>query len=100
MADGKPTRVPLIDCTACQGTGLGKGHSDQRDCGRCGGEGCYPAWLVIEGSLGNHVVPLDDLKEHDVDGACWCHPTDDEGVLVHHSMDGREKIETGERLAS
>lgn len=49
-----------------------------------------------------HVVPLGDLREHKVD-ACWCHPTpapEDEDVLWHHSMDGREAFESGERLPS
>jgi hypothetical protein len=31
---------------------------------------------------------------------CWCRPEDDDGVIVHNSMDGREKYETGERKAS
>ena len=44
-----------------------------------------------------HVVPIDDLREHDLDMSCWCHPVDDEGVIVHNSMDGREDYETGRR---
>ena len=50
-----------------------------------------------------HVIPLDDLREHDCNPDCWCHPTpDDEDpqVWVHHSMDGREAFETGERKPS
>ena len=50
-----------------------------------------------------HVYPLHDLREHDTDGGCWCHPTEDEdtpGLFLHHSMDGREQFETGERLMS
>jgi hypothetical protein len=47
-----------------------------------------------------HVVPVDDLVEHDTDGdGCLCGPRTepverDDGsygwVLVHHSLDGRE----------
>lgn len=49
-----------------------------------------------------HVVPLMDLREHitDSDKPCWCHPREDEGVIVHNSMDGREAFETGERKPS
>jgi hypothetical protein len=47
-----------------------------------------------------HVVPINDLREHNTDSdfICWCHPTEnDDGVIVHNSMDGREKYESGER---
>lgn len=44
-----------------------------------------------------HVCPLNDLRLHVIDDSCWCGPTDDEGVLVHHSMDRREEYETGRR---
>jgi hypothetical protein len=50
-----------------------------------------------------HVVPVNDLREHETSLSCWCKPTEDDeaiGVLVHHSMDGREAFETGERLPS
>jgi hypothetical protein len=53
------------------------------------------AWKVD----GNHVVPVDDLREHSVTG-CWCRPTDDDGILVHNSLDGREHYERGERKLS
>ena len=44
------------------------------------------------------VSPLNDLREHDPDNAaCWCGPTYDDGVLVHHSMDRREEYEEGRR---
>ncbi len=52
-----------------------------------------------------HVTPQNDLREHWVDGySCWCRPhwheTDGGDVIVHNSMDGREKYETGERKPS
>ena len=37
-----------------------------------------------------HVVPTNDLREHEANGSCWCKPTLDEGVWLHHSMDGRQ----------
>lgn len=46
-----------------------------------------------------HIYPLDDLREHVTDGGdCWCHPEIDDELIIHRSLDGREKIETGERL--
>lgn len=47
-----------------------------------------------------HVIPLDDLREHDCNEDCWCRPIEDEGVYIHNSMDGREKFEIGERKPS
>ncbi len=45
-----------------------------------------------------HVVPIDDLREHDdVGHGCWCAPrieyNGEDIVVVHHSMDGRELVE-------
>ena len=48
---------------------------------------------------GNHVYPAHDLREHSLT-SCWCNPTDDDGILVHHSLDGRELFERGERQLS
>lgn len=51
-----------------------------------------------------HIIPLNDLREHEANGSCWCKPTlDDEGsepIWIHNSLDGREAFETGERLLS
>ncbi len=55
------------------------------------------AWEAIALPSGErHVIPLDDLKPHAETPQCWCEPTDDEGVWVHHAMDRREFYETGE----
>lgn len=43
-----------------------------------------------------HVIPINDLREHLESEKCWCKPDLDENVCVHHSMDQREKYETGE----
>lgn len=51
-------------------------------------------WLVTP-SL--HVIPLGDLREHEVTENCWCKPTvDDLNVCKHNSLDQREKYESGE----
>jgi len=58
--------------------------------------------LTIEELVPLHVVPVNDLREHstDSDVTCWCNPATEDGVIVHNSMDGREKFETGERKPS
>ena len=46
-----------------------------------------------------HVMPIDDLREHDETRTCWCGPrleTADDletTIVVHHALDGRELIE-------
>lgn len=37
------------------------------------------------------VTPIDDLKPHQEGEGCWCKPFMDGEVLVHNSLDGREK---------
>lgn len=45
-----------------------------------------------------HVVPCNDLREHDTDGEeCWCCPRLEDGVVIHNSADGREAYEDGRR---
>ena len=41
-----------------------------------------------------HVIPLNDHIMHYAHKDCPCDPFDDgEGSMVHHSIDGREKLE-------
>lgn len=50
-----------------------------------------------------HVYPLNDIVEHELEGdGCVCGPTpeivegpdgEDEWVLTHHALDGRERYE-------
>ena len=50
-----------------------------------------------------HVYPLNDLREHVIEGYgenCWCNIRVEDGIVIHTSMDGREKFETGERKVS
>ena len=37
-----------------------------------------------------HIIPVNDLREYEANGSCWCKPTLDEGVWLRHSMDGRQ----------
>lgn len=51
----------------------------------------------------SHVIPMNDLREHEFSEECWCKPVEDDdciNVYVHNSLDGREKFETGERQTS
>jgi hypothetical protein len=48
---------------------------------------------------GNNVIPVNDLRPH-VLTDCWCGPDDDDGIMVHHSMDQREMYERGEIKSS
>jgi hypothetical protein len=50
-----------------------------------------------------HVVPSNDLREHNTDNgvACWCQPEENEdNLIIHNSMDGRERFENGIRKPS
>jgi hypothetical protein len=53
------------------------------------------AWKVV----GNHVCPVNDLRQHSF-ADCWCRPTDDDGLIIHNSLDGREFYERDERKPS
>ena len=74
-------------------------------------------WHCIECSFDDrapvrHIVPVNDLKDHDLGilehsvtkeymPHCWCDPVkDEEGLIIHNSMDGRESFETDERKLS
>jgi len=52
--------------------------------------GDYMPWKVF----GNHICPVNDLREH-LPRDCWCHPDEDDGLIIHRSLDGRELYEDG-----
>jgi hypothetical protein len=60
--------------------------------------------LTVRTSYGFDVIPIDDLRPHKEGPACWCKPRVEEceggDIVVHNSLDGREKFETGERKPS
>lgn len=59
-------------------------------------------WQVIEHRDERHVIPVNDIKEHKPE-RCECFATpcpDDLSVIVHHSFDGRENFEYGDREVS
>lgn len=59
-------------------------------------------WARVETEETYHVLPVNDLKDHEDGLYCWCKPTverfDNGNVMVsHNSADGREFFEQ-ERL--
>jgi len=42
-----------------------------------------------------HIMPLHDYREHETSKECWCNPTvdEDENLVTHNSLDGREYAE-------
>ncbi len=60
------------------------------------------SWLAClsENGQSRQVIPLGDWRPHENTEHCWCSPSDEDGVYVHYSMDGREFYERGERKPS
>jgi hypothetical protein len=54
------------------------------------------------GNLVQHIVPTDDLYEHELMPTCWCVPKIDpvDFLVIHNSADNREAFERGERKTS
>ena len=50
-----------------------------------------------------HVMPEGDWKEHKQSIDCWCHPTrstEEDQVIIHNSLDGREVQELRDEVAN
>lgn len=57
-------------------------------------------WVIEHDGAGAlHCIPVDDWFDHFAEH-CVCRPELRGDMHVHHSFDGREKFETGERLPS
>lgn len=61
-----------------------------------------PEWALIEPDEDNrpmHVVPINDLVDHEDSEHCWCAPkvldTCNGKMVTHNSADGREDFEQG-----
>lgn len=54
------------------------------------------------GNLVQHVVPVEDMYEHELMPTCWCNPSidSDDYLAIHNSADQREAFERGERKPS
>lgn len=57
-------------------------------------------WTTTNYGLDVHVLPVEDLKEHDASWRCWCNPSQDAEeprLWTHRSMDRREEYEQGRK---
>lgn len=54
------------------------------------------------GNLVQHIIPIDDLFDHELMPTCWCQPEIDkvDFIAIHNSADQREAFERGERKTS
>ena len=85
MTPNHPQEIPLI----CE------------DCGRmetapyAAGDACICGGTFLNNEV--HVLPVADIVTHEETTDCPCGPTiqerDDGRIVVHHSLDGREKRE-------
>lgn len=74
-----------------------KDHAAEEDAGLAWG-----MWFNEEEELW-HIIPLNDLKQHDDSMHCFCCPDkegNDESEVRHNSVDGREDFEDGIRKFS
>lgn len=57
-------------------------------------------WATFDNGEVVHIIPMNDLRLHRLDGTCWCHPVEDEEIdtITHNSADGRESYEEGRAL--
>ena len=65
------------------------------------------SWKLIgfqseAGNLVQHIVPENDLRDHELLPSCWCKPEIDfvDFIATHNSADNREAFERGERKSS
>lgn len=62
----------------------------------------WGGWLLKPVGAEDHVVPIDDLREHDEKITCWCCPkrdTEEPLVVLHNALDGREEFEQGRKTS-
>lgn len=61
-------------------------------------------WALYRFMDSTHLIPMDDIDDHELHIECKCSPEigegRQEGLIIHHSFDGREPFETGERKVS
>lgn len=52
--------------------------------------------------MNHHIIPLNDLKEHEEKSTCECNPkveiVDGSQVIIHNSYDGREAVEMAKEI--
>lgn len=52
----------------------------------------FLGWIVTQSGQFFHVLPRNDLREHEVDPDCFCRPVFDarDNLMMHQSTDRRE----------
>lgn len=60
----------------------------------------FGQWGIAMNSGKGHIIPIEDLRDHDLKADCWCRPVPDieDPLFTHNALDGREAYERGERL--
>lgn len=60
--------------------------------------------MLLEDDKEVHVIPEEDIVEHDLSELCSCQPRVEyhqiKNLIIHNSFDGREAFESGTRLPS
>lgn len=52
------------------------------------------SWGNYEDECGHyHVIPINDLKDHEISASCKCDCSFEDGVYIHNSYDERELTE-------
>lgn len=64
----------------------------------------WDLWHCMDsnGHKHSHVVPVDDLREHELEVTCWCHPVEDHeapNLYGHNALDKREEYEQGRKIS-
>lgn len=59
-------------------------------------------WINLSFNGRVHTLPLEDTREHVVEGECWCgaHVDEEHNTVTHNADDNREAFESGERQPS
>jgi hypothetical protein len=63
---------------------------------------CLEVFNLEDSTTAHHVIPIDDLREHTIDGQCWCDAKgneDEPPVWTHNSADRREEFELGRKTS-
>lgn len=58
-------------------------------------------WETVEIGNETHIIPVEDMRQHDGNSKCWCNPLIEfelyGTIVTHNSLDERELYETGQR---
>lgn len=56
-------------------------------------------WKTLELDEAIHIIPIEDLRQHEESSKCWCNPSIEndlnKDIITNNSLDERELYETG-----